>query len=146
MNREIELSNDADLLFEHCIDAAIENNYINGCTFDGWRDGFHVVNTYLEYNEAATRDTLVEVAGRVSDWLRALLRSAVPVPARRYEPEDRAVMISKEAAPSERYYWASPIDGSPMGSGVDAYVRFLNQLEAEEAAIKHGYSIISREA
>ena len=140
---EAETCTDQEKLFEYCVEGIIDAAENHNGSIDAWEDGRHVVNAYLEHNTVIDDGTRRSIADEVQLWLRANTRSAVPVPARRYESDDRAILIRKELPPSERYYWCHPQDGSPHGAGVDAYVRFVRREDAIRWAKDYGYEVVS---
>lgn len=133
-------STDIETLVEYCKQGAIENAEKNGEPLSAWRDGKHLIESYLDHNTVAGGEVLQEVASQLNDWLRSQIDSPIPLEARRLEIDERTVLVRREQRPSERYFWASPVDGSPVGA--DRYVRFLNRDEAIAEARRLGYQVV----
>lgn len=131
---------DIDTLVEYCIQGAIDSAEKHGGSHNDWRDGNHLIESYLDHNTVASGEVLQEVASQLNNWLRSQLDSPIPLESRRLETDERTVLVRREQRPSERYYWASPVDGSPVGA--DRYVRFLNRDEAIAEAKRLGYEVV----
>ena len=135
-------STDADTLVEYCIQGAMDSADNYGGKHDEWRDGAHLVKSYLDHNTVAGKEVLQEVAYQLSDWLRSQLNSPIPFNAKRFEEDERTVLVRREERPSERYCWVSPVDASAVGAGCNQYVRFINREEAISEAKRLGYQVL----
>jgi hypothetical protein len=131
---------DIEVLVEYCKQGAIDNNERNNCTLDEWRDGCHLIESYLDHNNVVDAETLKAVANELTDWLRGEIETATPISADRYG--DRTVLVRKEPRPSERWYWCDAKEGGVFGTNVTRYVRFLNRDEAIETAKRLGYEVL----
>lgn len=144
MNTEISYDDagtatDTETLVAYCVQGAEENNTMNDQDLDGWRDGWHLVKSYLDHNKVASRETLEEVASQLTDYLRKNLKTSTPFRASSFDADERIVLIRKEARPSERWYWCEPNEGHPAGSRDGKYCRFLTRDEAVTEAVRLGY-------
>lgn len=134
-------STDVDTLVEYCQQGAIDSAARHDGPLSAWRDGRHLIESYLDHNTVAGADVLADVELQLTAWLRSQIVSAIPLEARRYEADERVVLVRREAQPSERYYWSDPVDGSPRGASSDTYVVFLNREEAISEAQRLGYTV-----
>jgi hypothetical protein len=127
---------DSETLFEYCTQGALNND----SSLDEWRDGWHLIESYLDHNTVADAETLKAVANELTDWLRGEIETATPISADCYG--DRAVLVRKEPRPSVRWYWCDAKEGGVFGTNVTRYVRFLNRDEAIETAKRLGYEVL----
>ena len=62
-------STDIETLVEYCKQGAIDSAEKHGGKMSDWRDGKHLIESYLDHNTVADRATLEAVALELDRWL-----------------------------------------------------------------------------
>lgn len=62
-------STDVDTLAEYCVQGAIDCAKNHNGPISAWRNGWELVEAYLDHNTVADRDTLKAVAACLDEWL-----------------------------------------------------------------------------
>lgn len=77
---EAQKSTDVELLVEYCKQGALDAEVNHGGTRSDWRDGRHLIESFLDHNSVADADTREAVAAELDRWLIVsdLLRDCPP--------------------------------------------------------------------
>lgn len=151
MTREINYNEaaqatDVETLVEYCKQGTIESVSEYDDRLQDWRNGAHLVESYLEHNTVADKVTLQAVISQLDSWLAEMkereVGSAQAIRADDFAEDNRTVMIRRDSN-GGGFIWAHPADGSPVGTREDRYVKFATKQQAAAIADGLGYEVVS---